>query len=147
MSFDIHGWIEVTSMEPDDPCPEHAWRGVLKIGPLVDVADDISERLFALSKRCVTENSSAFAARRGLPVHPSAELRREIEDIAAFEAQYGPGEIGGYTHATWAELKTVVMRADWQSSEWRLIFGFLELLEADGRYKPDRVRLTVWYCW
>ena len=50
MPFWIEGWVEVTTQ--DDSTEEHAWAGAINIGSLVDTADEVSERLFGLSKCC-----------------------------------------------------------------------------------------------
>ena len=103
MPFWINGWLEVRRGVAQDAL---AWSGVLRIGPLVDVADGVSERLFGLSKRLASapSNGDAIAAQRGAPADPSEEVRAEFDEHAAHEREFGPGELGGHTHATWIEL-------------------------------------------
>ena len=107
MPFDIEGWIEVA--RSPDTSDAHAWFGVVRLSSLVDVADEDTERLFGLSKLCVSGKKSvdALAADRGVPPNPSAQVRREMEEIAAPEAKYGSGEVGGYTFAVWSEIRAV----------------------------------------
>lgn len=145
MSFDIDGWIEVA--RNPDTANAHAWVGVARLSPLVDVADDDTERMFGLSKLCVSGKKSvhALAAGRGVPPNPSAEVRRELEGVAAHEAEYGPGEVGGYTYAVWGELRAVELTDPPEGSQWRLAFAPARVPESG--FGPDRVRFVVWFCW
>ncbi len=70
MPFDIEGWIEVA--RNPDTTDTHAWFGIVRLSSLVDVADDDTERLFGLSKLCVTGKKSvdSVAAGRGVPQNP-----------------------------------------------------------------------------
>jgi hypothetical protein len=149
--LDIHGWIEATVFRGEEQEDEHAWGGVIRLGPLVDVPDAMSERLFGLSKRYVggeADDLRPLAARRGLPAYPSAEVLADAARIAEHEKTDGPGEVGGYTHATWRELKTASISADeLGDSDWALVFALLSTLESDHRFEDDRLRLVVWYCW
>ncbi len=145
--LDIQGWIEVDrSGEPEDG---HAWQAVINIGPLIDTPDLVSERLFGLSKDYATARSDdQVAGRRGLPANPSQTVTAELLRIKQHESQFERGEFGGYTHATWREIKAaplddqVVRRSDWQ-----LIFSLCERLEQDSRLSDNRIRFVVWYCW
>ena len=96
MPFWIQGWVEVTSFPPAEH-DDHAWQGVLRILPIVDEADRVSEELFGLSKGAVTEKRppASIAAGRGIPPQPSSELRDDLERIRAHELKYGAGEYGG----------------------------------------------------
>lgn len=149
MSFWIEGWIEVTRMLPHEE-DEHAWSGVLRVGPLVDGADDVSERLFGLSKALVSSNEphAAIAARRGIPPHPSAQLRADLERIADHERRHGQGEFGGYTYAIWSELTAFrASRPAAQLGDWGTVFDIAERIVRDQRFSSGRLRLVVWYCW
>jgi len=119
MAFWIEGWVEILRSAPD----EGLWFGVIDIGALIDVADEVSEALFGLSKECVRGEKPIVpsAAGRGLPSDPSSAVCTETERISAHEAQFGAGEIGGYTHATSAELKLHPLDPDTLGkSDWRL---------------------------
>ena len=145
MSFDIGGWIEVA--RNPDTAYVNAWFGVVRLSSLVDVADDDTERLFGLSKPCVSGKKSvdALAAGRGMPRNPSAQVQREMVDIAAHELNYGPGEVGGYTYAVWSEIREVELTDPPEGSQWRLAFALARELEAV--FGPGRVRFVVWFCW
>jgi hypothetical protein len=109
MSFWVEGWIEVS--DSPEPAGIHAWSGVVNLGPLVDVADGDSERLFGLSKLCASGENvvEALAAKRGVPTNPSGSVRQDLDWIAAHESEHGPGDFGGYTHATWGEIRTFAL--------------------------------------
>ncbi len=145
MSFDIEGWIEVA--RNPDTADAHAWFGVVRLSSLVDVADDDTERLFGLSKLCVTGKKSvdALAAGRGVPPNPSSQVSRELVDIAAHEINFGPGEVGGYTFALWSEIRAVELTDPPEGSQWKLAFALARVLEAT--FGPDRIRFIVWFCW
>lgn len=148
MPFWIEGWIEATRMEAPEQ-DEHAWSGVIRIAPIVDVADEVSERLFGLSKTLVASGTeNALAPNRGIPENPSAELRAELEVHRAHERKYGRGELGGYTFASWTEIsaerRSLPSLAE---SEWALVFDLAERLAADPKFSEDRVRVVVWYNW
>jgi hypothetical protein len=144
MPFGIEGWLEVRRGG------EAAWSGVLSIGPLVDVGDEISERLFGLSKRWRSAQSQidAVAADRGVPSDPSEELLAELAQHAAHQSEFGPGELGGYTHATWNELAELPLDATaLAESDWKVVFDIARRLAADERFAQDGVRIVVWYNW
>ena len=145
MSFDIEGWIEVA--HNPDTAYANAWSGVVRLSSLVDVADDDTERLFGLSKLCVSGKKSvdALAANRGVPPNPSAQVTRELEQIAVHEATYGPGECGGYTFAVWSEIRAAVLTDPPEESQWKLPFVLARALEAG--FGAGRVRFVVWFCW
>ena len=149
MPFWIEGWVEATRL-PTAEQYEHAWSGVLRISPIVDTADPVSEQLFGLSKGLVSGEHSiaAVAAARGIPPHPSSELRAELEGIKAHEARHGSGEVGGYTHATWAEVAAYRSSAeDLARSDWDTVFGIVERLADDERFANDGISFVVWYEW
>ncbi|WP_437734449.1 hypothetical protein [Sorangium sp. So ce1335] len=149
MPFWIEGWVEVTRDLPSEE-DEHSWQGLLRVGPLVDGADEVSEELFGLSKRLVSSEQphGAVAARRGVPPHPSAELRADLVRIAEHERIHGPGELGGYTYATWSELSAFrAARPDVLSSDWAIVFDIAERVATDPRFSCARLRLVVWYNW
>lgn len=149
MPFEIEGWIEVARLP--ETTDIYAWFGVVRLSPLVDVADGDTERLFGLSKQCVSGEMSVdaladmHAAMRGLPTNPSAEVRRDLERIAALEEKYGPGDFGGYTYAVWSEIRDYVLIEQALDPQLGLAFDFARILEQ--RYGADRVRFVVWYCW
>jgi hypothetical protein len=145
MPFWIEGWIEVARLP--DTMAEHAWFGVVRLSTIVDVADADTERLFGLSRRCVTGNwdGDALAAARGMPPNPSGQVREAMQEIAAHEAKYGPGECGGYTHALWAELRDHELVEQCEDSELKLAFDLARVLEQ--RFGPERVRFVIWFNW
>jgi hypothetical protein len=141
MPFEIEGWIEVARS------PESAWFGVVDLMLIVDIADADTERLFGLSRRYVTDEweEEALAADRGVPPNPSSQVRKAMEEIAAHEAKYVPGEYGGYTHALWAEIRGYELVEKPGDSQLKLAFDLARVLEQ--RFGPDRVRFVVWYNW
>jgi hypothetical protein len=143
--FWIEGWIEVA--RSPDTADTHAWFGVVNLGSLVDVADEDTERLFGLSKLCVSGKKSveSVAADRGVPPNPSEQVRQELESITAHEAKYGPGECGGYTYAIWSEIRAFELTEPPEESQWKLAFALARVLEE--RFGPDRVRFVVWFNW
>lgn len=147
--FWIEGWVEATRVEPAEP-GQDAWEGVIRLAPLVDVADVVSERLFGLSKKTISSGNldGALAPRRGVPPNPSPQVRGEIDDIAAHEAQFGAGEYGGYTYAEWTEIAPL-MSSEFppRTSDWTAVFEMIKLIAADPRFAAGRVRIVVWYNW
>jgi hypothetical protein len=144
MPFWIDGWLEVRRGG------EATWSGVLSIGPLVDVGDEISERLFGLSKRWQSGQSSidAVAADRGVPSDPSEELRHELSLHAAHNSEFGPGELGGYTYAKWHELADLDLDATaLLDSDWKVVLDIARRLAADERFGQEGVRMVVWFNW
>ena len=149
MSFSIDGWVEVTIFREDER-DEHSWRGLIRLSPLIDTSDGVSEALFGLSKRCVTEGAGdALAGKRGVPAFPSAEVRTELEEIRMHEEKFGAGEYGGYTFATWAELKgrRTELAAQFSDSDWWVVFDMIERVERDYRFAEDRIRVITWFEW
>ena len=145
MSFDIEGWVEVT-----DGFDELIWIGAIRLASLIDVADEVSEQLFGLSKRCVSgeHHVTPLAADRGVPTTVSPEAQSDLQLIRDHEAEHGEGEFGGYTFATWQELKRANLPPNTLArSSWSLIFDFMTRLEADDRFSDDRIRVVVWYSW
>ena len=94
MSFSIEGWVEVLRSKPE----EGLWFGVIDIGTLIDVGDEMSERIFGLSRAYVLgeRRTIALAAGRGLPPNPSGAVSSSIEKITSHEKQFGADEYGGY---------------------------------------------------
>jgi hypothetical protein len=144
MPFWIEGWVEVMCVPEDG-----IWQGVIKIAPLVSSSDSFSEAFFGLSKAGVSSaETSAIAARRGKPPNPSTEVRSEFEQIQQHESRYGPGELGGYTYATWREiadhLPSLALSGD---SDWCLVFDLIRRLLDDDRFSDEHVRVVVWFNW
>jgi hypothetical protein len=148
MPFWIEGWIEATRTDGSEQ-DEHAWSGVIRIGPIVDGADEVSERLFGLAKGLVASGAAnAVAANRGIPENPSAELRAELEGHRTHEREHGSGEFGGYTFATWTEISAARdSLPGLAESEWALAFDLADRLARDPKFSSDRVRVVVWYNW
>lgn len=147
MPFSIEGWVEVAT--PGSPI-EEPWHSLIRIGSLIDVGDEVSERLFGLSKRTVSGEVSvaAVAAGRGVPPNHSTAVRGDLAKLADHERQFGTGEVGGYTFMTWAEVKAAgIEPAVIKKSQWSLLFDLIRRLEEDTRFSDDRIRLVVWYNW
>lgn len=146
MTFNIQGWIEI-SRWPDSGDDEHAWQGVLNLGSVVDVADALSERLFGLSRENVQRPhiDNAIAARRGVPPNPSPQVQDAIRQIRANEALYGEGEYGGFTYATWEEIRQCSFNEVSFEEQWCIPFGVSRLLEA--RCPASQIRFVVWFVW
>jgi hypothetical protein len=144
MPFWIEGWLEVRR------AGEATWSGVVSIGPLVDGGDEISERLFGLSKHWRSSQSQIDAAvgDRGVPSDPSEELRAELAEHAAHVREFGPGELGGYTHATWSELADLPLDATTlAASDLKLVLDIARRLADDERFTKDGVRIVIWFNW
>jgi hypothetical protein len=111
MGLDIQGWIEVTYASDGEAQDDTMWMGVTCLAPLVDVPDDFSEAAFGFSKKAVTkpEDFNPMASGRGVPAACSRQVRDDIARIRNHERQHGPGECGGFTFVSYAEL----MRMDW----------------------------------
>jgi hypothetical protein len=143
--FWVEGWIEIA--RSPDTADEHAWFGVVRLLSIVDVWDADTERLFGLSKRYLRGEceDEALAADRGVPPNPSSQVRQELEQIAAHEAKYGPGEFGGYTHALWIEIRGYELVEREIEPQLRVAFDLARVLEQ--RYGPECVRFVVWFNW
>lgn len=146
MPFWIEGWIEVARLP--DTAGEHAWFGVVDLGALVDVADEDTERLFGLSKSCMSGKAvNALAANRGVPSNPSSQVQRELASIVEHELKHGAGEYGGYTHAIWDEIRgyELTVTEPLESSQWSVPFSIARVLEEE--FGADRIRFIVWFNW
>jgi len=139
--FWIEGVVEVSIHSDEELEQPHAWSMVLDIGALVDVADPVSERLFGLSRACVSGEGGprSLYAGRGLPKGHSVEGFAEMQRFP---------EIGGFTHATWREIKAAKIDPELLAGgDWLLIFDLLRRLEADDRFEDHRIRVLAWYNW
>jgi hypothetical protein len=148
MRLSIEGWLEVSHLE--DVAEEHAWLGVVDLSSLIGAGDEISEQLFGLSKRHVSDVETTLqplASSKGLPANPSNNVLRDIERIHEYEAKFGSGEFGGYTFATWEEIKPhLELLTDTDiTNEWRLIFNWANQLEK--LYPHCQIRFVVWFSW
>ena len=149
MPMFIDGWIEITSDLSTAAGNDYAWLGVVQLGNLIiDDADLVSERLFGLSKRAVTEDLPGRFGRRGVPPNPSQEVRSALAELAAHEASFGKGEVGGYTYATWPEIASVPLSfADLEDSRWAVALAVARTLLQHTKLPPDHLRFVVWYSW
>jgi hypothetical protein len=139
--FWIEGWIEVAY-------PETPWFGVVNLGKLIEIGCADSGRLFGLSKQYLRgeDGVEALFPSRGVPSNPSAEVVKATQGIAAYEAEHGGGEFGGYTHATWAEIRDYIPTAEpEETNQWKLVFDLTRVLEQ--RYAPERIRFVIWFNW
>jgi hypothetical protein len=146
MPFDVEGWIEVAYGRPDTP-EGLRWFGVINLSTRMSSGDGDTERIFGLSKGYVTGERStvAVAAARGVPPAPSRAVLDDLAQIAGHEAQYGPGEFGGYTHALWSELRELGLVESPPQSRCQLAFRIARGLEEE--FGPERIRFVVWFCW
>lgn len=160
MTYEIEGWVEVTwchgSEQEEDE--DYAWQTVIDLSSLVRPSL-VSEGLFGLSKRHTSsaEPPDALAARRGVPANPSQRVREYREATRRYEEQYGAGDTGGYTHATWQEVNAAFAErpelegGQWNEAggwnEWKIVFDLARQLEASGRYSSDQIRFVVWFVW
>jgi hypothetical protein len=145
MPFCVEGWIEVA--RSPDAAAERAWVGVINLGALVDVADRTAEQLFGLSKECISGAKAvdALAAHRGIPANPSEQVRKAVDGVATHEAEFGQGEIRGFTYATWDEIRDCELLQGADSDQWRIVFDLVRALEK--RFESDRIRFVVWFNW
>jgi hypothetical protein len=144
MPFDVEGWIEVGY---PDTAEGQRWVGVINLSRLMSSWERDTERIFGLSKGYVTGESStvAVAAARGVPPNPSRVVLDDLAQIAGHEAEYGPGEFGGYTHALWSELRELELIESPPESRCLLAFRIARVLEE--QFRPERIRFVVWFCW
>ncbi|MBL7954936.1 MAG: hypothetical protein JNJ91_07835 [Flavobacteriales bacterium] len=149
MAIDIQGWIEVCRRGGEECQEEHSWSGVVNLGTLIDYTDDVSEYLFGISKRAVGGSGvDAIAANRGLPPNPSDSVRHDMERIRAHESQYGSGEFGGYTFATWHEIQAARLAPEQLAeSYWRHAFELTLSLIRFWNLSDHQIRFVVWYDW
>lgn len=148
--FWIQGWVEVTNYIDSEQDGKHAWMSLFNLGTLIVFSDPISEHLFGLSKRTISEEfkSKSYFANRGLPSNPSSEIQREISSIEELEIKHGSGEFGGYTYALWSEIKSIKFDKEiLDKSDWKLVFDLVNRLETDRRYSDNQIRFIVWYNW
>ena len=146
MPFWIEGWVEVNRLKGTDD----DWVGLINIAPMIEGFDEVSKRLFGLSKQAAVGSISvpAVAGGRGIPPSASALARASLASIAEHERQFGKGEFGGYTHLTWREVKAASLDSVVvEQSQWSLVFDLLRRLEQDGRFSDDRIRFVVWFNW
>ena len=150
MGLDIHGWIEITYASEGEAQDDTRWMGVTRLAPLVDVPDEFSEAVFGFSKAAVRkpQSFSPIASSRGVPTACSPEVRGDVARIREHERQHGPGEVGGFTFVTYADL----MRVNWDSlgvrphdSEWSTVFRVLEAL--GSRFDHEKIRIVTWWVW
>lgn len=150
MGYNIEGWVEVTWCTDEEQAEDYAWQSLLNLSVLIQVNVSVSEQLFGLSKRCTAGEITiqSLAAQRGVPANPSWQVKREIEEIREHEQQHGPGVHGGYTYATWQEIKLALDNISaLDQSDWQIVFDLVRLLEQNQRYTADQIRFIAWYCW
>ncbi len=152
--FWIEGWVEVTYLFEAEQDDNYAWQGLINLSPLVD-NDDVAEQLFGLSKRCVASeyNIASLAAKRGLPPNISDLAKADLMARGIFDGK-PTGEIGGFTYATWHEIKNFPIDENtMRESDWQIVFDLVQLLEqrtnfeSGRRYADDQIRFVVWYNW
>ena len=143
MSYWIEGWVEVAFS--DEPGEDRLWQAIINLSPLILQYDEVSERLFALSKRCTLGeyDPGALAPNRGVPADASPEAKWEKQKN---DDEFDSEQIGGYTFAFWSEVKEVALPEETLSaSEWNLVFRLAGELER--KYKGENIRFVVWFVW
>ena len=143
MPYWIQGWIE-TSTGPISDRP--IWLATVNLSPLIDTGDEVSEKLFGLSKQIARDRTrmkdSLFAC-RGLPEDVSEFVQEKVEQ----DSQY-PREIGGYTYASVAEVEQAGFEiGGFPNSDWTVAFKIIDSLLTDERFTKDNLRFVVWSNW
>jgi hypothetical protein len=146
MSFWIEGWVEIARAETTEP---HSWQAVVRLGPLVNVADLVSESLFGLSKRVVSGefDINPVAANRGVPGNVSTEVKRDVDAIAEHEREFGNGEFAGFTWARWSEVRSALSEDELSNSQWGLVFELIRRISERLQLSDEQVRVVVWCSW
>ena len=143
MPYWIQGWIE-TSTGPLSDIP--IWFATVNLAPLIDTGDEVSEKLFGLSKEIARDRArmkDALFARRGLPEDVSGIVQREVEQGLKY-----PEEIRGYTHASVGEIERAGFEiGGFPSSDWSVVFKIVDSLLTDERFTKDNLRFVVWSSW
>jgi hypothetical protein len=109
----------------------------------------VGGRLWVLQESgCRAEDFGPITSGLGIPAACSQEVRDDVARIRKHEEQYGPGECGGFTYVTYAEL----MRVNWdsvgvqpQDSEWSTVFRVLDAL--GSRFDHEKIRIVTWWIW
>jgi hypothetical protein len=143
MPYWIQGWIE-TSTGPISDRP--IWFATVNLSPLIDTGDEVSEKLFGLSRQIARDRTrmkdSLFAC-RGLPEDVSKFVQEKVEQ----DSQY-PREIGGYTYASVAEVEQAGFEVgEFPNSDWSVVFKIIDSLLTDERFTKDNLRFVVWSNW
>lgn len=143
MPYWIQGWIE-TSTGPISDRP--IWFATVNLSPLIDTGDEVSEKLFGLSKQIARDPArmkDALFARRGLPEDVSGIVQREVEQGLKY-----PEEIRGYTHASVAEIdRSGFVMDGFPKSDWSVVFKLIDDLLTDERFTKENLRFVVWSSW
>jgi len=123
MSYDIRGWIEVTSCEPEERIGlESLWMPLMSLAPFSIAGDRTSEYLFGLSKAAT--RPGLFGG-RGVPKDCSKATRASVDANRAFMKMHGEGDFG-HTFASLREVEEALGRDDApkdQSSEWHHVLA------------------------
>jgi hypothetical protein len=154
MGIDIHGWVEVSHLDPDERAEESAWAAIISVDSVIDTCDEVSQLLFGFSKHALSGGQLPYipiALNRGIPPNPSDEVQRSLNAIEAHERQFDPGECRGYTHIDFSETEAVEWRnygvTDPESSDWWVLFRMIRLLSSDHRFANAGFRIVCWVSW
>ena len=154
-AMDIHGWVEVSSLDIADRDEPHAWAGVIRLDYLIRWYDIVAVALFrfraATRLRGDPELPEAVAKERGIPSNPSAEVRAELDAIKRHEERFAAGEFGGYTHVYWEEVENI----EWQrfgaaldqGSPWFTVFEIVHTIKRSPDFANAGIRIVCWRSW
>jgi hypothetical protein len=154
MGIDIHGWVEVSHLDPDRRAEEYAWSGIISLSAVIDCCAEVSQLLFGFSKLALTGGPLPYApiaVNRGIPLNPSSDVQRELKNIQDHERNFGSGEFLGYTYIDAIEIDSIDWRsygiANLESSDWWLLLRMIRLLRSDHRFTDAGIRIVCWVCW
>lgn len=154
MGVDLHGWFEMSRRDESERSDEHAWNSLLNLSGLIDGTDSVSEAMFGFSKRLLSVTKPGFtplAHQRGWPPNPSAEVRSDMDIVAAMEAQFGRGEFCGATYIDLHEILAADLSAlgvgDLAESDWHAVFEAIENFRKCDRLRNAGFRIACWATW
>jgi hypothetical protein len=140
--------------DESDRSDEHAWSSLLNLSGLIDGTDSVSEALFGLSKRLLSGTKPGFsplAHQRGWPPNPSAEVRSDMNEVAAMEAQVGKSEFCGATYIDLHKILAADLSAlgvtDLAESDWHAVFEAVENFRKCDRLPNAGFRIVCWATW
>ena len=151
MGVDLHGRVEMSRWDESERSDEHAWISLLNLSGLIDGTDSVSEALFGFSKRMLSGTQPAFtplAHQRGWPPNPSAEVRIDMNEVAAMEAQFGKSEFRGATYVDLQEILAADLSAlgvsDLAESDWHAVIEAVDRFRKCDRLRNAGFRIVCW---
>lgn len=141
MTYDVYGWVEMTAQTQG----VGSWQGVLDLSEVAGHPNEVSLRLFGLSKSVHLQETNPAFAERGLPVNLSSEARASLEGILDLEdqeiEQHG---FHGFSHATLAEIKQIPISS---GTSWDLLLDRITEIQRRHQLTDTQVRIVVWALW